>query len=167
MTQKSYSIADELLQACKNNNTVQALNCFIPQAKVESYTTLADENGKTAFMWAIINKNETLVHAFLEAGAPLHQKDKNGWGLAFYAAASQCPRIIHLLAQNGVSFFDKKGNTNAYTIACQTGHKASIATIYQILHDDIITQQTLSYMHTTINHQRLKNLHITMHHRCR
>ncbi|MGN1062874.1 MAG: hypothetical protein ACI4QM_00920 [Alphaproteobacteria bacterium] len=122
-------IADILLEACKKNDTKTALGCFVDMVNPARYTCATDEQGRSAFMWAFINKNETLVRAFSEVGTRVNQPDANGWTIAMYAVRTNKPLFVELAVQAGAVMDYQHNGLSPLGLAYTLRNKALIKAV--------------------------------------
>lgn len=90
-----------------NSNTALMLIKFGAKVNVRA------KNGLTPLLWAIINKNETLVRLLLSNGADALAVDKDGINALSYAVKSGDKKIVSLMMRYRIDPFtpDRLGKT--------------------------------------------------------
>ncbi|MBR4927158.1 MAG: ankyrin repeat domain-containing protein [Alphaproteobacteria bacterium] len=144
------SIAKTLLTATRQNNTEQALACFDDYIPSRAYTQATDEEGRNAFMWAVINQNKTLVSAFIEAGASHNHVDNKGRTIAYYAAAGQNTEILALVISCGADMACATPHLNGMKVIASSRNPKKIQTAFDILKHEFSSREICRQMGHTI-----------------
>ncbi len=144
------SIAKTLLTASRQNNTEQALACFDDYIPSRAYTQATDEEGRNAFMWAVINQNKTLVSAFIEAGASHNHVDSKGRTVAYYAAVGQNTDILAMVVECGADMACATTHTNGMKIIASSRKPKKIQAAFGILKHEFSAKEMRRHMGQTI-----------------
>lgn len=144
------SIAKTLLTASRQNKTEVALACFDDYIPSRVYTHATDEEGRNAFMWAVINQNKTLVSAFIEAGASHNHVDAKGRTVAYYAAAGRNSDILSLIVSCGADMSCATPHSNGMSIIASSRNPKRIQAAFDILKHEFSSREIRRHMGRTI-----------------
>lgn len=149
-------IADTLLRAAQNNDTQTALDCFIDQIDPDKYTHTTDQNGRSAYMWSVINQNETLVRAFGEVSAPVNQPDKDGWTIAMHAVNTGNIKIVKLVIKAGAKMSYQYKGISPISLAQKTKNKELIKLVWRAVCNELGPCVSADYKRGLMNPKRIK-----------